>query len=314
MNRKVLLSAPYMLPEIERFRNLLEGSGIELCVPEVAERLEEDDLIPLVGAVDGVICGDDRFTARVLDAAPRLKVISKWGTGIDSIDLDACRCKNIAVFNTPGAFTDPVADSVMAYLLNFARMTSWLDREMKLGRWEKLPGRALCECTLGVIGVGNIGKAVAHRAAAFGMRLLGHDVVSLSRDFLDRSGITMVTKEKLLQEADFVTLHCDLNRSSRHLMDQKAFSLMKPDAFLINTSRGAVVDEAALVNTLRQGGIAGAALDVFEEEPLPVESPLRSMDNVLLAPHNANSSPSAWERVHENTVRNLLNGLKAGEQ
>lgn len=307
---KILFSAPYMQPYLERFRPRLEAEGCELVVPPVTERLGEDELLPLVRDIDGAICGDDRFTERVLRAAPRLKVISKWGTGIDSIDREAAARMGIAVRNTPNAFTEAVADSVFAYMLCFARRTPWMDRAMKASVWQKIPGFALHECTLGVIGVGHIGKAVLRRAKAFGMRLLGNDIVPIEPAFIAEVGVQMVDKETLLREADFVSLNCDLNPTSYHLMGDAQFALMKPTAYLINTSRGPVVDEQALIRALREGRIAGAGLDVFEEEPLPLDSPLRQFDNVLLAPHNANSSPEAWERVHENTIRNLLEELK----
>ncbi len=167
---------------------------------------------------------------------------------------------------------------------------------------------------MGVVGVGSCGKAVARRAKAFGMHLLGHDVIQMPADFLSESGIKMVPLAELLSAADFVSLNPDLNPSSYHLIGKDQLDLMKPNAYLINTSRGPVVNESALIRALQQDRIAGAALDVFEEEPLPAGSPLRQLDNCLLAPHNANSSPEAWQRVHENTVQNLLKGLQsAGE-
>jgi D-3-phosphoglycerate dehydrogenase len=160
-----------------------------------------------------------------------------------------------------------------------------------------------------VVGVGNIGKAVLRRARAFGMRLLGNDIIPIAPDFIIENGVEMTSLEDLLQRADFVSLHCDLNPTSRHIMNTRTFGLMKPDAVILNTARGPLIDEPALVNALQRKQIAGAALDVFEVEPLPHDSPLMKMDNVMLAPHNTNSSPSAWERVHWNTLRNLLLAL-----
>ncbi len=310
MALRVLLSAPYMVPIVDRFRPIFEANGIQLIVPEVIERLSEEQLMAYAGEVDGVLCGDDRFSVSVLEAyTPRLKVISKWGTGIDAIDSDAAARLDVQVCNTPGAFTDPVADSVMSFLLAFARSVPWMDRAMKAGRWEKIPGRALRECTLGVVGVGNIGKAVLRRARSFGMRLLGNDIVEIDQAFLWDVGVEMVTLDQLLSLADFVSLNCDLNPSSYRLIDRAAFIKMRPDAVLINTSRGQVIDENALIEALQRGQIAGAGLDVFEDEPLPEDHPFMSMDNVLLSPHNANSSPGAWERVHKNSIRNLFEGL-----
>jgi D-3-phosphoglycerate dehydrogenase / 2-oxoglutarate reductase len=306
----ILFSAPYMLPYLDRFRPLLESYGLELIVPDVQERLSEDDLLKYAGQFDGTICGDDQYSANVLQAsAPRLKVVSKWGTGIDSIDRKAAANLNIQVCNTPNAFTLPVADTVFGFMLAFARQQPWMDKAMKAGEWRKLPGRSLCECTLGVIGVGNIGKAVLRRARAFGMELLGNDIVEIAPDFIREQRVEMVELEELLGRSDYVSLHCDLNPTSYHLINPGTLSLFKQGAILINTARGAVVDEPALVDALATGALAGAALDVFEVEPLPADSPLLYMDNVMLAPHNANSSPLAWERVHQNTINNLLNGL-----
>jgi D-3-phosphoglycerate dehydrogenase len=310
MTIKVLLSAPYMVPIVDRFREIFTSNGIDLIVPEVVERLAEDQLMAYAGEVDGVLCGDDRFSESVLEAyVPRLKVISKWGTGIDGIDSDAAARLGVQVCNTPGAFTDPVADTVMSYLLAFTRNVPWLDSAMKVGHWEKIPGRALRECTLGVVGVGNIGKAVLRRARAFGMRLFGNDIVEVDRAFLWDVGVEMVTLDQLLSLVDFVSLNCDLNPTSYRLIDGAAFTKMQPHAVLINTSRGQVIDEKDLIEALHQGQIAGAGLDVFEEEPLPAGHPFMSMENVLISPHNANSSPGAWARVHKSSLRNLFQGL-----
>ncbi len=310
MGLRVLISAPYMLPVIERFQPIFDDLGVEVVLAEVEERLSEDELLAYAGSIDGVICGDDRFTEKVLKAAaPRLQVISKWGTGIDSIDTEAAKELGIQVLNTPGAFTDPVADTVLGYILAFARSQPLMTQQMREGAWEKILGRALGECSLGIVGVGKIGKAVIKRARAFDMRLLGNDIIEVDPDFLAEMGVQMMDLENLLKQADFISINCDLNPTSRGLIDRGAFRLMQPHAVLINTARGSIVVEEALVEALRDKSIAGAALDVFEEEPLPGESPLRAMNNVLLAPHNANSSPRAWERVHLNTMRNLITGL-----
>jgi D-3-phosphoglycerate dehydrogenase / 2-oxoglutarate reductase len=309
MSLKVLISAPYMQPVIERFSPIFRKQGVELVIPRVAERMEEEDLLPIIGDIDGVICGDDRFTRRVMQSAPNLKVISKWGTGIDSIDREACKELGIALYNTPNAFSEPVADSVLGYMLCFARRIPWMTETMRGGTWQKIPGFALHEATLGVIGVGNVGKAVIQRANAFEMKILGNDTAAIDAEFLSQSRVLMVNLDELLAEADFVSVNCDLNPSSHHLLSTAQFDRMKQTSVVINTARGPIIDEAALVAALQAGKIAGAGLDVFEDEPLPITSPLRTISNVLLAPHNANSSPAAWENVHRNTLNNLLQEL-----
>jgi len=306
----ILFSAPYMIPFLERFEPVLEEYGLKLIVPEVHERLEEDEILPYAGQFDGAICGDDRYTARVIEAClPRLKVISKWGTGIDSIDAEAAERFGVRVGRTPNAFTLPVTDTVMGYILAFARRQPWMDRDIKSGKWDKILGRALHECTLGVVGVGAIGKSVVRRARAFGMKVLGNDIIDIDHVFIAETGIQMTDLPSLLAKSDFVSINCTLNPTSHHLMNAGTLALMKPTAVLINTARGPIVHEDALVAALQSGTIGGAALDVFEEEPLPDDSLLMKMDNVMMAPHNANSSPAAWERVHWNTIRNLLDGL-----
>lgn len=306
----ILLTAPYMLPSVDRFKPVFEKYNLSLIVPDVRERMEEADLLKYAGQFDGAICGDDRYTARVLEAcAPRLKVISKWGTGIDSIDAEACSRLNIRLCRTTNAFTTPVADSVLSYILAFSRRQPWMDTAMKRGEWRKIPGKSLGESVLGVIGVGNIGKAVTRRARAFGMKVYGNDIVDVDHVFITETGIEMTSLHFLLSNSDFVSINCDLNPSSHYLMNADTFALMKPEAVLINTARGPIVEEKALVEALQAQRLAGAALDVFEVEPLPLESPLLKMDNVMLAPHNSNSSPAAWERVHWNTIRNLVEGL-----
>lgn len=310
MNYTVLLTAPYMIPVLDRLRHVFDKYDIGLIVPDVHERMEEADLLRYAGQFDGAICGDDRYTLRVIEAcAPRLKVISKWGTGIDSIDAEACSRYGVKLCRTPNAFTLPVADTVLGYVLAFARRQPWMDREMKSGKWEKIPGRALYECALGVIGIGNIGKAVTRRARAFGMKVYGTDVLDIDPAFIAETGIEMTSLQSLISNSDFVSINCDLNPTSYHLINNDTLAWMKPNAVLINTARGPIIDEKALVEALQSGRLAGAALDVFEQEPLPPDSPLLNMDNVLLAPHNSNSSPAAWERVHWNTIRNLLDGL-----
>lgn len=306
----VLMTAPYMIPFLDRFRPVLADYGIDLIVPDVQERMEEEDILKYAGQFDGTICGDDRYTARVIEAClPRLKVISKWGTGVDSIDAEACSRFGVKLGRTPNAFTTPVSDTVLGYMLAFARRQPWMDREMKSGKWEKIPGKTLSELTLGVIGVGNIGKAVTRRAKAFGMRVLGTDIIDVDHVFVSETRIEMMNLDFLLSNSDFVSVNCDLNPTSRHLINADTLAKMKPTAILINTARGPIVDEKALVAALASGQIGGAALDVFEFEPLPLESPLLKMDNVMLAPHNSNSSPTAWERIHWSTIKNLVEGL-----
>lgn len=299
---KVLITAPYFQPVVERYKHIFDKHQIETLVPLVDERMSEAELLDLVADIHGILCGDDQITERVLDSAPNLKVIVKWGTGIDSIDKTAAEKRGISVHNTPNAFTEPVADTIMSFILVFARGTFELDRKMRQDIWEKKLNKALNEYTLGVIGVGNIGRAVIKRAQAFGMKILANDIKEKPFDF-------MVSLPKLLKESDFVALCADLNPTSYHLMNKETIAMMKPTAYLINAARGPLIEEKSLVESLENSHIAGAGLDVFEDEPLADGHQFKQMSNIILSPHNANSSFLAWERVHKNSVDSLIEEL-----
>lgn len=304
----ILVTAPRACQAIGVYREALEPRGWRLAVHPSAERHDEAALLPLVGDADALICGDDQVTDRVLGAAPRLKVIAKWGTGLDSIDRVAAERRGVEVCNTPDAFSEPVADSVFAYLLLFARRPDVMTAAMRAGRWERVPLVALHELTLGIIGFGHIGQAVARRAAAFRMTVLAYDVRPIDEE-AGRLGARVAGLAELLAESDCVTLHADSRPDNRHLIDTAALALMRPTALLVNTARGALIDESALAAALAAGRLAGAALDVFEDEPLPASSVLRALPNVHLAPHNSNSSPSAAARVHASTIGHVVRVL-----
>lgn len=305
----VLVSAPYFQLEFENYKSELISKGINCTLPHVVERLEETELLNIIGGFDGMLCGDDRITAKVLDAAQRLQVIVKWGTGTDSIDKEYARTKGIPVYNTPNAFTEPVSDSAIALMLSFARQLIPSDRILKQGGWGKKLGFCLCEKKLGIIGVGNIGRAVARKAKGFDIKIFGNDIRQIPADVTAKLGIEIVSLERLLAESDIISINCDLNPTSYHLIGSKQFALMKPEAILINTARGPIVSEPDLIEVLSSGKIAGAGLDVFEEEPLPPDSPLRSFDNCILSAHSTNGSRHFWQKVHRNSLDRLYEGL-----
>ena len=194
-------------------------------------------------------------------------------------------------------------------MLMFARQLIPLDRDMKAGEWKKRDAIALHECTVGIIGVGNTGRATIRRAKAFGPRILACDIETIPQEFIEETGMEVATQEEVLRESDFVSLHSTLNPTSNRMIGEKELAMMKPTAVIINTARGPLIQEAALVKALKEKTIAGAALDVFEVEPLPESSLLRTFDNVFLAPHNANSSFAARDRVNKLTVGYCLEEL-----
>jgi D-3-phosphoglycerate dehydrogenase len=307
--KKVLITAPYMIREKKKVEDLFKGKNVKLDWAEVKERLEEPEMLRIIEKYNGIICGDDRITKKVIEKAINLEVIVKWGTGIDSIDKEEAERQGIRVFRTPDAFSEPVGDTTVGVILAFARSVFASDRLMKRGGWDKPQGYCLSEKTIGIIGLGSTGTAVAKRLSIFGSIILANDIVEKDPEIISRYGIKMVSKDEIYEKADFICIHCDLNKTSFHLLNEEAFKKMKKKPYIINMARGPIIDEAALINALESGKIAGAGLDVFEDEPLSKGSPLRKMDNVILSSHNANSSPYYWHKVHENSVRMLLEGL-----
>lgn len=310
MAKKVLVSNLMMLNARARFDPVLRQKGYEPVWAQVNQSLDEAACLAHVGDVDGWLAGDDRITRQVLlKALPALKVISKWGAGVDSIDLAAAKELRVPVRYSAGAFADAVAEVAIGYALMLARNLAYIDRVVRAGKWPKPSSSELVGKVLGLVGLGAIGKGIARRAVGLGMIIEFNDpLVSAAVDGDWRA--QPVSLEALTSDADIVCLACNLTDANHHLVDAAFLARMKPTAYLINVSRGPLVDEAALVAALREGRIAGAGLDVYETEPLPASSPLLALDNVVLGSHNANNGAAAVERVHENTLKNLDEFLK----
>ncbi|MDO8484237.1 MAG: phosphoglycerate dehydrogenase [Candidatus Limnocylindrales bacterium] len=307
---RVLITCPQMQVGLDEYRTVFAEQGIEVDTPTVVQQLSEADLAGIIDRYDGMIAGDDPLTASVLERAQRLRVISKWGVGIDNIDLEAARSRSIRVTNTPGAFGDEVADVVVGYLVLLARGLHQIDARVRAGEWPKIEGASLAGKTLGIVGLGSIGRALATRAGALGLLLLGHDVSENQRVASEALGVQTVPLGELLRQADFVSLNCPLTANNHHMLGEREFRLMKRGARLINTARGQLVDEGELVQALEEGRLAGAALDVFEVEPLPLTSRLRSFSQVILGAHNGSNTSEAVRRVSDMAVQNLIEGLK----
>lgn len=264
-------------------------------------------------SADALLCLlSDRIDAALLSACPSLRVISSCSVGLDHVDLRAATARGIPVGHTPGVLTETTADLAFALLLAAARRIAEADRFVRDGRWtpdqswqpDLLLGHDLHGATLGIVGLGAIGRAVARRAAGFGMRVLGW-----SRSWRPCPGVELVTLDALLERSDFVSLHVALAPETRNLVDARALARMRRGAVLVNTARGEIVDEPALVDALREGHLAAAGLDVFAHEPLPLDSALRGLESVVLAPHIGSASVATRARMAELAVDNLLAGL-----
>ncbi|MFZ8791674.1 MAG: hydroxyacid dehydrogenase [Thermosphaera aggregans] len=294
----------------EKAIQLLRENGCEVTI---VEEPDEDELARIIKGFDGLIVRSKPLvTRKVIESADRLKVIARAGVGLDNIDVKAAEERGIALINAPESSTQSVAELAIGLMLAVARKIAFSDRRMREGYWAKKEamGVELSGKTLGVIGAGRIGSAVARIAKyGFNMHILYYDVVC--RDDLNKElGAECVSIEELLKRSDIVTIHVPLLPETRHMINEEKLRLMKKTAILINTSRGAVVDTAALVKALSEGWIAGAGLDVFEEEPLSMEHPLTKLDNVVLTPHIGASTKEAQEKAGVEVARKIVEFFK----
>jgi glyoxylate reductase len=253
----------------------------------------------------------DKIDAEVFDAAPKLKIVAQMAVGFDNIDVGKATKRGIYVTNTPGVLTDTTADFAWALLMAVARRVVEADTYVRSGNWKvgwhpmMMQGRDVYGATLGIVGLGRIGCAIAKRAKGFDMKVLYHDVIRRP-DFEKEYGIEFTEINSLFQKADFVTINVPLLKETYHLVDEKKLRLMKKTAYLINNARGPIVDEKALYKALKEGWIAGAALDVFEQEPTSIQNPLLKLNNVVAAPHISSASYETRSRMAEMVAQNLV--------
>jgi len=306
---------------------VIPDAGLSLITAATDAAVWPDELPPprdeLLAAVDGcegvLTLLTDKVDAEFLDrAGPQLKVVSNYAVGFDNVDVAECTSRGIPVGNTPGVLTETTADLAFALLMAAARRVAEGDRYVRAGKWKTwgpmlLLGPDVHGATIGIVGFGRIGQAVARRARGFGMTVLYHDVNELPDEVTEPLGAAFTPLDELLARSDFVSLHVNLTEETRHLIDAEALRSMKPTAVLVNTARGPVVDGAALAEALRDGVIGAAALDVTDPEPIPPDDPLVGLDNCLIVPHIASASRATRAKMAEMAAENLLAGL-AGER
>ena len=302
------------IPE-EGLGRIREACDVRLWEGELPP--SRDALLDAVAGCDGILTLlTDRVDAQLLDrAGPRLRVVSNYAVGYDNIDLAACAARGVAVGNTPGVLTETTADLAFTLLAAAARRVAEGDRYVRDGRWRTwgpmlLLGPDLHGATLGIVGFGRIGQAMARRAAGFGMTVLYWSRTRLPPDREAALGATWAGFEELLDRSDFVTIHASLSPATHHLIDAAALARMKPGAILVNTARGPIVDQAALAAALRSGTIAGAALDVTDPEPIAMDDPLLAFDRCLIVPHIGSASPATRGRMAAMAAANLLAGVR----
>ena len=302
--KKVFISTTSFAKDDIRPLELLEKAGLEVYTNPYGRKLTEDEMIGFLSDKDFLIAGTELLTRRVLESARNLKVISRCGVGLDNVDLKAADEACIKVYNTPYGPTISVAELTIGLMLDLLRMVPNMDREIRAGVWKKRMGNLLKGKKVGIVGLGRIGQKVAEILMPFGVEISYYDVnaVKTSLDY------TFKPLNELLRWADIVTLHCFASEDSRPIIGKEELKNMKKDAWLINTSRGGLVDERSLYASLKEGYLSGAALDVFEKEPY--DGPLSELDNIILTPHIGSYAKEARIKMEADAVENLLAGLK----
>jgi len=308
---KVLVTCPPMLGMIDHFRPIFEKHGIEVTAPTVVQTLSIEELKAIVPQHDGWIIGDDPATREVFAAgkAGRLKAAVKWGIGVDNVDFAACADLGIPIINTPNMFGGEVADIAVGYVIALARETFAIDRGVRQGQWPKPRGISLSGKTVALVGFGDIGKSVAKRLLAADMRVIAYDPVAVNTREL--AVVERADWPLRLEEADFIVITCALTPSSRHMVNAETLSSAKDGVRIVNVGRGPIIDERALEEALQTGKVHSAALDVFEIEPLPMDSYLRTHARCVFGSHNASNTVDAVVRTSEIAIDKLTGFLDA---
>ena len=308
MKFKVLSTSPTFGFFVSEPVEYLKSHGCEVDLTPQGKKVTEQDLVNMGGQYDAMIIGLEKVTASVLHASAKLKAVAKHGAGVDNIDVKTATDKKVVVLSAPGTNADAVADLTIGLFLSLARSIPWADRSVKQGGWPRVVGVQMNEKVLGIIGLGLIGKKVAQRATGFGMKILGYDVIK-DEEFARKWGVTFVPLEEILKQADFISIHVPLIPSTRRLIGSKELQQMKKDAFLVNISRGDIVDEEALYQALKEKRIRGAALDVFSQEPIGA-SPLLQLDNLISTPHMGAYTFEALRETGMICVRGIVDVLE----
>ncbi|OBA58455.1 hydroxyacid dehydrogenase [Mycobacterium sp. 1100029.7] len=303
----ILVTCRQMQVELPRHRERIEKLGYEVLAPDLAGRQQftAAELLEYGDRLVGIIAGDDELDRTFFDGADKLKTLIRWGIGMDSVDHEAAREHGVTVRNTPGVFGQEVADSAFGYILNLVRGYIAVDAAVRRGEWPKVEGLTLAGARLGIVGFGAIGHEVAKRAKGFDMDVVAYD------PFADgaHSDVALVDLEQLLATSRFIVLACPLTPDTHHLINAERLALVRRDAYLVNVARGPVVAEQDLIAALKDGRLAGAALDVFEVEPLPLDSELRTLPNVVLGAHNGSNTREGVIRASNAAVDFLIEEL-----
>lgn len=286
---------------------ILESEGYTVVLNKNGRKYSSSEFNELIKDATGLIAGTEKITAELLEKAPVLRVISRYGVGMDNIDLEAAKKLGIIVRSTPEAPSRAVAELALSLMLNISRRVSEADRNLRNNNWTQLMGRLITGKNLGILGLGRIGKKLAAMVQPFGMKIFAYEPYP-DNDFVSRNRISLLPLNEILSQCDIISLHLPLSDDTFHMIGKKELSLMKKDAVIINTSRGGLIDESALIEALKNRTIGGAAIDTFEKEPYIGE--LTNFENVLLTCHMGSSAIETRRQMELETVNNLINALK----
>ncbi len=306
---RVAVTCGHLKRDIELFRPELEASGLEVVLPEVpGQELAGDELVEAMQGMVGVIAGADQFSADVLACLSDLKIISKWGIGLDGVDQRAAADHGILVTNTPGMFGNEVAEQALGYLIALVRGIVEVDKAVRDGAWPKPVGRSVGSLSACVLGLGNIGQSLVEKLQALGVTVSGVDPAPTAPAWCRDRGVGHGELKDLVTDVDVLMITCPLNDHTRGIVDAPLIASMRPGSWLVNVGRGPVAHMDAIADAVESGHLAGAGLDVFEEEPLG-EHRLKALPNVILGSHNASNTHEACQRTHAASIANLLQGL-----
>lgn len=306
---KILVTCPPMLRMIDNFRPLFDQYGVSITTPDVVQTLTEEELKELLPMHDGWIIGDDPASRSVFEAGRtgQLKAAVKWGIGVDNVDFAACKDLGIPITNTPNMFGGEVSDIAVGYVIALARQTFDIDRGVRSGEWPKPSGISLAGKTAALVGYGDIGKNTARRLLAADMNIIAYDPYASCDSAMPQ--VEHAEWPQRISEADFIVINCALTPSSYHMLNTDVLSSCKRGVRVVNVGRGPIIDENALNAALQSGQVFSAALDVFETEPLPLDSFLRSHPRCVLGSHNASNTIDAVERTSKIAIEKLLEFL-----
>ncbi len=308
MKRKVLVSHPWTrdsIPHHDDFIRQLEEKGCEIVHFPKQSSMSDDDIREWIPGCYAHICGGVQWNARAMEKADSLKIIARIGVGFETVDIPAATAKKIVVATTPGAGAETVSEFAFALMLALSRRVTENDRVVRSGKWDTLTGHSIYRRTIGIVGLGLIGKQLARWTKSFGMKVVAFDPVE-DKAYAEANGIAYLSLDDLLRTADYVSLHLPLMDSTRKLIGKRELALMKPSAILVNTARGGIVDEAALYEALKAGKLAAAGLDVYEKEPVNMDNPLLTLPNFIAAPHMAGSSFEGLDAIFGAAARNVM--------